>query len=92
MLVSRNSICSRLKYCSSFFLVTQHSLSLPALSRKIKGLYQILININFFKDRSFEQYLVLDVLTNPVRVTLTKKGNILGKNPLPISLFLHTTL
>ena len=27
---------------------------------------------------------------NPDRVTLTKKGNILEKNPLPISLFIHT--
>ena len=27
------------------------------------------------KDRSFQRYLVLDILTNPDRVTLTKKGN-----------------
>ena len=34
------------------------------------------------KDRSFQRYLVLDILTNPDRVTLTKKGKM-----LPISLF-----
>ena len=36
------------------------------------------------KDISFQRYLVLDILTNPERVTLTKKGNFLEKNPLPI--------
>ena len=61
-------------------------LSLPDLSRKIKGPliaeYKLLINNNNFKDtqcRSFQRYLILDILTNPVRVTLTKKGNTLGK-------------
>ena len=67
-------------------------LSLPNLSRKIKGPLLAgykLINNNNFKDRSFQPYLILDILTNPVRVTLTKKGNILRKNPLPVSL--HTS-
>ena len=31
-------------------------------------------------------------LTNPVRVTLTKNRNILGKNPLPVSLFTYYSL
>ena len=44
------------------------------------------------KDRSFQRYLVLDTLTNPDRVTLTKKGKILGKNLLPISLFAYYPL
>ena len=58
-----------------FFFVTQLSISLPYLSRKIEGSLLTgykLINNNFFKDRSFQRYLVLDILTNPVRVTLTK--------------------
>ena len=61
---------------SGFFLVTQRSLSLPNLSWKIKGPLLAgykLINVNLSKDRSFQQYLVLDILTDPVRVTLTKK-------------------
>ena len=37
-----------------------------------------------------QPYLVLDVLTNPDRVTLTKKVTF-GKNPRPTR-FLHTTL
>ena len=70
-------------------------ISLPDLSRKIEGpqlaRYK-LINNNNFKDRSFQPYLILDILTNPVRVTLTKKGNILGKNPLPVLLFTYYSL
>ena len=31
------------------------------------------------KDRSFQRYLVLDILTNPDRVTLTKKVKFWGK-------------
>ena len=65
------------------------------LSRKIKrpllGGYK-LINNNFFKKRSFQQYLFLDILTNPVRVTLTKRGIILGKNQLLILLFTYYSL
>ena len=34
----------------------------------------------------------LDILTNPDRVTLTKKGNSLGKNPLQISLLTYNSL
>ena len=34
----------------------------------------------------------MDILTNPDRVTLTTKGNILGKNPKPISLFTYYSL
>ena len=63
-------------------------LSLPGISRKIEGPLLAgykLINNNNFKDISL-RYLILDILTNPVTVTLTKKGNILGKNPLPVSL------
>ena len=33
-----------------------------------------------------------DILTNPNIVTLTKKGKILGKIPLPISLFTYYSL
>ena len=44
---------------------------------------------NVSKDISFQRYLVLDILTNPERVTLTKKGNILGENPLLISLLTY---
>ena len=61
---------------SGFFLVMQRSLCLPDLSRKIEGPLLAgykLIDINFSKDKSFQQYLVLDILTNPVRVTLKKK-------------------
>ena len=54
--------------------------------------YKLINNNNNFKDRSFQRYLILDILTNPVRVTLTKKGNILGKNPLPVSLFTYYSL
>ena len=78
-----------------FCLATQRSLSLSDLSGKIVGplvtRYK-LINNNNFKDRSFQRYLVLDILTNPVRVTLTKKGNIVGKNPPPVSLFTYYSL
>ena len=78
-----------------FCLTTQRSLSLSDLSGKIVGplvtRYK-LINNNNFKDRSFQRYLVLDILTNPVRVTLTKKGYIVGKNPLPVSLFTYYSL
>ena len=34
----------------------------------------------------------LDILTNPDIVTLKKKGNILGRNPLPILLFTYDSL
>ena len=78
-----------------FCLTTQRSLSLSNLSGKIVGplvtRYK-LINNNNFKDRSFQRYLVLDILTNPVRVTLTKRGNIVGKNPPPVSLFTYYSL
>ena len=70
-------------------------LSLPNLSRKIEGPLLAgykLINNNNFKDRSFQRYLTLDILTNPVRLTLTKKGNISGKNPLPVLLFTYYSL
>ena len=69
-------------------------LRIPNVSRKIKrpllAGYK-LINNNF-KNRSFQRYLILDILTNPVRVTLNKKGNILEKNPLPVSLFTDYSL
>ena len=70
-------------------------LSHPDLSRKIAGPLLAgykLINNNNFKDRSFQRYLILDIQTNPVRVTLTKKGKILGKNPLPVLLFTYYSL
>ena len=69
-------------------------LSLPDLSRKIEGplLAGYKLTNNNFKDRSFQQYLILNILTNPVRVTLNKKGNILGKNPLPVSMFTYYSL
>lgn len=34
----------------------------------------------------------MDILTNPDIVTLKKKGNILGRNPLPILLFTYDAL
>ena len=46
-----------------------------------------MVSNNVIKNRSFHRYLVLDILTDPNRVTHTKKSNILRKNPLPISLF-----
>ena len=70
-------------------------LSCLDLSRRIEGPLLTgykLINNNNFKDRSFQRYLILDILTNPVRVTLTKKGKILGKNPLPVLLFTYYSL
>ena len=51
-----------------------------------------MVSNNVSNDGSFQRYLVLDILTNPDRVTLTKKGNILGKNPQPISLFTYYSL
>ena len=90
----RNSIRSRLEYCSGFFLVTQRSLSLPYLSRKIEGPLLVgyeLTNNNLFKDRYFQRYLVLDVLTNPVSYT-HEKGNILGKNPRQFRMFTYFSL
>ena len=90
---------TRFVWGSSIVPVLSHQatllLSLPNLSRKIEGLLLAgykLINNNNFKDRSFQRYLILDILTNPVRVTLNKKGNILGKNPLPVSLFTYYSL
>ena len=50
------------------------------LSRKIQGpLLAGYKFINFFNDRFFQRYLVLDILTNPVRVTLMKKVTFWGK-------------
>ena len=57
-------------------------ISLPNLSGKIEGPPLVghkLINNNIFKDNSFQQNLVLDILTNFVRVTLTKKVTFRGK-------------
>ena len=102
MLVSRNS---RLGFCVlkldsfkarvlfRFCLVTQRFLSLPNLSRKIEGPLLAghkLINNNFFKDNSFQQNLVLDILNKLSCQSYThEKGNILGKNPLLILLFAY---
>ena len=70
-------------------------LILPGVSRKIErpllAGYK-LINNNF-KDRSFQRYLILDILTNPV----THHPNSLKKvtfwrNPLPVSLFTYYSL
>ena len=46
---------------------------------------------NVCKDRSIQRYLVLDILTNPDRVTLTKKGKFWGKIHCQFRC-LHTTL
>ena len=105
MLVSQNSrlgfLCFETRFVQGSSIVpvlSRHAtllLSLPDLSRKIEGRLLAgykLINNNNFKDRYFQQYLTLDILTNPVRVTFTKKGNILGKNPLPVSLFTYYSL
>ena len=80
-----------------FCLIRQRSfnLSLPDLCRKIEGPLLVgykLINNNNFKDRSFQWLLILDILKNPVKITLTKKGNSLGNNPLPVSLFTYYSL
>ena len=40
----------------------------------------------------FLSLIFLDILTNPFRVTLTQKGNILGKDPLPVSLLTYYSL
>ena len=77
----RNSIHSRLEYSSGFVSSLQRSLSLTDLSRKIEGPLLAgckLIN-NFFKNRSFQRYLVFDILTNPDRGTLAKKVTFWGK-------------
>ena len=95
LFVFRNSIRSRLKYCSSFVLSRNTPFKPSRLiseDRRASARRVKLINNNNFKDRSFQQYLILDILTNPVRVTLTKKGKILGKNPLPVSLFTYYSL
>ena len=71
------------------------SLSLPDLARKIEGPVLAgykLINNNFFNNRSFQRHLISGILTNPVRVTLTRNGNIFGKNPRPISLLTYYSL
>ena len=54
----------------------------------VKFIINKLVRNNISKDRSFQPFLVLDVLTNPDRDT-HEKGDILGKNPLPISLFTY---
>ena len=67
----------------------------PVLSRHATLLLSAgykLINNNNFKDRSFQPYLILNILTNPLIVTLAKKGNILGENLLPVSLFTYYSL
>ena len=106
MLVSQNSSltwlsCFETRFVRGSSIVpvsSRHTMllfSLPDLSRKIAGLLLAgykLINNNNFKNRSFQRYLVLDIPTNPVRVTLTKKGTILGENPLPVSLFTYYSL
>ena len=51
-----------------------------------------LVSNNVSKDRSFQRYLIFHILTKPDRVTLPQKGNILGKNPLPILLFTYYSL
>ena len=46
----------------------------------------------FRKDRSLQRYLILEILTNPARVTNKKLTNILpGQNPQPLwnSLFTY---
>ena len=45
------------------------------------------VNLDLSSNTSFR-----DILTNPDRVTLTKKGKILGKIPLTISLFTYYSL
>ena len=71
---------SRLKtrfiWGSSIVPVLSHQamllLSLPNLSRKIEVLLLTgykLINNNNFKDRSFQWYLILGILKNPVKIT-----------------------
>ena len=49
-----------------------------------------LVRNNVSKDNSLHQYLVLNILPNPLWVTLTK--NFWGKSPPPISLFIYYSL
>ena len=58
---------------------------LPGHIKLLVGVNKSVSN-NVSIDRSFQRYLVLDILTNPDRVILTKKEHF-GENPLPISLF-----
>ena len=64
----------------------------------LRGLIQLsvevkkLVSNNVSKDRSFQRYLVLDILTNPHSFYTRKEGNILEKNPLPTSLFTFYSL
>ena len=74
---------TRFVWGSSIVPVLSHHTTLRSdLSGKIVGplvtRYK-LINNNNFKDRSFQWYHVLDILTNPVRVTLTKKRQHCGE-------------
>ena len=58
---------------------------LPGHIKLLVGVNKSVSN-NVSIDRSFQRYLVLDILTNPDRAILTKKQHF-GENPLPISLF-----
>ena len=66
----------------------------PYLAREIKATAVSHFNLwTLSKFNFLWSSLVLDILTNPGRVTLThKKGIILGKNPLPILLFQYYPL
>ena len=47
-----------------------------------------LVSNNVNKDRSFQRYLVLDILTNPDRVTLTKKVTFWGKSTANFAVYI----
>ena len=49
------------------------------ISKKFLIWVNKLVSNNVSKDRSFRRYLVLDILPNPYRVTLTKKVTFWGK-------------
>ena len=46
-----------------------------------------LLSNDFRKGRPLQRYFILEILTNPAKVTNKKPTNILGKNPEPLSLF-----
>ena len=69
---------------SAYFPSLTHLASVKAIK---------LLSSNFSKDTSFQPYLISEILTNPDRVTHTKKQvTFWGKNPLPVLTFSYYSL